>query len=83
MSCASGCPRPGSHETWGECVRSKGVAVMGLESTGNDYTKARFVSRENAAYRAAVAEGLQPNAPSHLEIDKVRRRADALGSVPA
>lgn len=84
MACSSGCPSPGSHATWGECVRSKRSAVMGLESTAGDYTSNKRMHRENAAYRDAVAEGLQPQAPTFEAVDRARKAADAAGKpVPA
>ena len=79
MACSSGCPTPGAHKTWGECVRSKGAAVMGLESTGNDWTADKRIKAENAAYRAAKAEGLQPTAPTMAAVDEAKRKADAAG----
>lgn len=83
MACSSGCPTPGAHRNWGECVRSKRSAVMGLESTGNGiggYTADKKMHAENAAYRAAVAEGLQPSAPTFAAVDKARKAADAAGA---
>lgn len=79
MACASSCPAPGSHESYGACLRDKGLAVMGLESTGNDYTANKRMTSENAAYKAARAEGLQPKAPTMAAVDEVRRKADAAG----
>ena len=79
MACSAGCPTPGAHRTWGECIRSKGTAVMGLESTGSSYTANQKMHRENAAYRDAVAEGLQPTAPTQAAVDAVRRKADQTG----
>ena len=83
MACTSGCPTPGAHPSWGACLRAKNTAVMGLESTGNGlggYTADQKMHRENAAYRDAVAEGLQPEAPTQAAVDKVRRAADKAGA---
>lgn len=82
MACSSGCPTPGAHSSWGECVRSKSTAVMGLETTGNGFggrTSDLKMSAENAAYRAARAEGLQPAAPSMKAVDEAKRKADVAG----
>ena len=39
MSCSSGCPTPGAHETWGECVRSKNTRVgWAASAAGRDLT---------------------------------------------
>lgn len=79
MACSSGCPTPGIHASWGECIRAKGTKVMGLESTAGDYTSNQKMHRENAAYRDALAEGLQPQAPTQAAVDKARRAADLVG----
>ena len=77
--CSNGC-REGGHRTYGECLRAKRSAVMGLESTGNDYSAAQKMHRENAAYRDAVKEGLEPSAPTQAAVDRARRAADAAGA---
>lgn len=77
-NCTSGC-KTQDHASYGECLRSKSMAVMGLESTGNDYTKDLKMHRENAAYKAARAEGLQPQAPTQKAVDAARRKADITG----
>lgn len=79
MACSAGCPNPGSHASWGECIRDKGCKVMGLESTAGDYTSNKRMHAENAAYRAAVSEGLQPSAPTFAAVDKARKAADTAG----
>lgn len=33
MSCSSGCPTPGAHDTWGDCVRSKRTRVAWAASS--------------------------------------------------
>ena len=78
--CSSGCPTPGAHRSWGECVRSKGASVFGLESTGNDFTAIRRFDRENEAFRDAVKEGLNPESVSFAAIDKAKAAADQAGS---
>lgn len=37
MACSSSCPTQ-DHESWGECVRSKGLAIAAVDSTSNGYT---------------------------------------------
>ena len=79
MACTSGCPTQ-DHASYGACLKSKRMAVMGLESTGNDYTADQKMHRENAAYRDAVAEGLQPQAPTQAAVDAARKAADTAGA---
>ena len=83
MACSQGCPNPGSHRSWGDCIRDKNPAVMGLESTNGGFggsTADKKMHAENAAYRDAVKEGLQPTAPSQKAVDEVRRAADKTGT---
>jgi hypothetical protein len=75
MACATSC-RTQDHDSYGECLRDKGLAVIGLESTGNDYTANKRMHAENAAYKAARAEGLQPANPSMAAVDAAKRAAD-------
>ena len=81
MACTTGCPTQ-DHGSFGECLRSKGLRVMGLETQGgrHDYTATQRMHRENAAYRDAVSEGLQPQAPTFAAVDAARRAADKAGA---
>ena len=79
MACATSC-KTQNHQSYGQCLRSQGLAVMGLESTGNDYTANKRMHAENAAYKAARAEGLQPQAPTMAAVDAAKRKADAAGA---
>lgn len=83
MACATSCKTPGTHASYGECLRSKGLSVMGLESTGNDFTANKRMHAENAAYKAARAEGLQPAAPTMAAVDAAKRKADKAGAAVA
>lgn len=81
MACASSCRAPeGTHASYGECLRSQGLAVMGLESTGNDLTKQKRWDRELQSYRDARAEGIQPAGTTHREIDLAKKNADLAGN---
>lgn len=78
MACASSCPTQ-DHQTYGHCLRSKSLSVMGLESTSPSFTREaeRKWASENDAYAAARAEGLQPQTTSMKDIDAAKRAADA------
>ena len=85
MACASSCTAGEAHAgyTYGECLRSQNVGVMGLESTGNGlggYTADKKMHAENAAYAAARKEGLQPKAPTMAAVDAAKRNADVAGN---
>ena len=77
--CSSGC-REGGHQSYGDCLRSKRSSVMGLESTGNDFTATKRMHRENAAYAAAVKEGLDPASVTFAAVDAARKPADKAGT---
>ena len=73
--CSTGCPTPGVHASWGTCQRSKNLRVLYANSAGGwDFTKQKRFDAENAAYRNAVANGIQPEAPTFAAI----RHAEAV-----
>lgn len=82
MACTSAC-KTQDHESYGACLRAKSMAVMGLESTGNDYTANKKMHAENAAYVAARKEGLQPQSPTMGAVDAAKRKADQTGKADA
>lgn len=79
MACASSC-RTQDHSSYGQCLRSQGLAVTGLESTSPSFTReaSRKWDAELNSYAAARAEGLQPATTSQKDIDFARRKADEL-----
>lgn len=79
--CSSGCPTPGAHQTYGECVRSKGGRVLYANSAkGFDMTTERRWNRDLDAYRAARQEGLQPSGTSRAQVDAARAISDRSGT---
>lgn len=71
MSCASNCPTPGRHSSYGACLRSKALSVTGLESTSPSFTREaeRKWNGELDAYAAARAQGIQPASTQRKHID--------------
>lgn len=55
--CTSGCPTPGAHATFGECVRAKSLRPMWLGGTGPSYSDEKKWARDNATYRQVVRDG--------------------------
>ena len=75
--CSSGCPTPGGHSSWGECQRSKNLRILYANSAaGWDFTKQKRFEAENAAYRSAVANGLQPEAPTFAAVRRAETAAE-------
>ena len=78
MACASSCPTK-DHATYGECLRSKGLAVYGLESTGNDFTKQKKWDRELDRARNLMSNGVLPRNTFGKALDEAERKSDAMG----
>lgn len=70
MSCASSC-KTQDHPTYGACLRSKGLAVTGLESTNPSFTReaTKAWDSELDAYAAARAQGIQPASTKREHIE--------------
>lgn len=74
MNCCSTCPTPGVHESFGECVRAKGVRVgWSRSAAGVDLTTEKRHVRELVAYRDARRQGVQP---ATTKIGDIRRALD-------
>lgn len=63
-ACSSGCPTPGAHRTYGECLRSKNLQ----SSLRVCRDSAKAWDRELAEYRSAVEQGIQPNSTKTKDI---------------
>ena len=70
MSCASSC-KTQNHPSYGACLRSKGVAVTGLESTNPSFTREATKSWDSEldAYQSAVRQGIQPASTKREHIE--------------
>lgn len=69
MNCSSGCPTPGAHATWGECMRAKNTRVgWAASAAGRDKTRDKNWDRELQEYRDARAQGIQPRGTSTAAI---------------
>lgn len=79
MACATGCPTQ-DHQTYGECMRSKGVKVAYCASAvGHDYTKQKRWDADLAAYKSAREQGIQPAGTNREAVDRAHRLSDAAG----
>lgn len=68
--CASSC-KTGGHQTYGHCMRSKGLAVTGLESTNPSFTReaTKAWDSELDLYAAARKQGIQPASTKREHIE--------------
>lgn len=77
MACSNGCPTPGVHTSWGECVRSKGLRIGYANSAnGWDLTREKAFEKENDAYVQALKDGLQPNGVLMPQIRRAYEEAE-------
>lgn len=61
MACTSSCSTPGAHQTFGECMRAKGLRIGYCNSAaGQDYTAQKQLDSDLAFYRDARRQGVQP-----------------------
>lgn len=79
MVCSSGCPNPGSHESYGECLRSKAPTIRGCGIGGRDATAQRKWDREVDRARTLMSKGIMPENTFGPALDKAERISDATG----
>lgn len=81
MACTSGCPTQDC-PSYGACMRRKGIATTGLESTGPGF--ARNVQKawdaELDAYADAKRQGIQPAGTSMAAVRDALEKSDATGT---
>ena len=68
-NCSSACVTR-DHTSFGECVRAKCIAAMWTGGTRPSFGQVKRFSRENQAFRDAVADGLKPQAVSFGAVNK-------------
>lgn len=75
MACSASCPTPGVHETWGECVRAKGLQIANVEA----HKFNQNLHAELNAYRDARYAGLQPASTQMQDVKKAWKITEATG----
>lgn len=75
MACSSGCPTPGQHQTFGECLRSKRLQISGAEA--RDFNQSIYHQQD--AYVAARRAGLQPETIFKKDVDQAWALTEATG----
>jgi hypothetical protein len=81
MACASTC-KTQSHATYGECLRSKGLAVTGLESTNPSFSRKAQKSWDSELdlYESAVKQGIQPETTNRKDVEAAIEASQILES---
>lgn len=78
-NCSSRCPAPGTHPTFGACIRAMNVKVGYCRSAvGHDATRQKKWDSELAEYKSARAQGIQPEGTS---LAQTRRAVEASNKV--
>lgn len=78
--CRTGCPEPGSHRTWGECARAARLRIAYCGVGGGDATEQKKWDNELAAYRAARAQGIQPDGTTPRHVEKAVHASQEAGA---
>lgn len=79
-NCSSGCPTPGAHKTWGECMRAKNTRVgWAASASGLDLTKEKRFQKELSDYRDARRQGVQPAGTTGGKVQEAMRLSEDTG----
>lgn len=76
MACSSGCPTPGQHKTFGQCVRAKSLEIADPEAH-------KFHQHRNGElneYVNARKAGLQPKTIFKNDVDTAWRITEKTGT---
>lgn len=81
MACASSC-KSQDHASYGECLRSKGIAAVALESTNPSFAlnRQKKWNKELDAYESALKQGVQPEGTTMPKIERAMRISEATGT---
>ena len=80
MNCSSRCPTPGTHATFGECMRAMDIRVGYCRSAaGWDLTRQKRWDKELADYKSARAQGVQPEGTTAAKVRKAMEISDKVG----
>lgn len=75
VTCSTGCPTPGAHKSWGECVRSKRLQLSDIAAHEDN----NIIYRASDMYREAREDGLQPDKVSVAAVTHARRVSEMSG----
>ena len=79
MACSTNCPTQ-DHQTFGECLRAKGLRIAYCNSAaGQDYTAQKKWDADLAAYKDARRQGIQPSGTSRAQVDRAVQMSDKVG----
>lgn len=76
MNCTSGCSAPGTHASWGECLRGKNIQLGDVRGVGTTKTWDADLS----AYADARKAGIQPAGTERHHVDRAVRLSESTGN---
>lgn len=80
-NCSSGCPTPGEHQSYGECMRAKSNRIAYCNSAGGwDATAQKTWDKELAAYKDARSQGVQPAGTKRSQVENALRISETTGT---
>jgi hypothetical protein len=77
--CRTGCPTK-DHSSWGECARAANLKVAYCGIGGGDATEQKQWDSELGLYRAARAQGVQPDGTKRRQIEAALKASEAAGA---
>ena len=77
--CRSGCPTQ-DHRSWGECARAANLRVAYCGIGGGDATAQKKWDGELSMYRAARAQGIQPDGTTTAKVVKALEASNKAGA---
>jgi hypothetical protein len=75
MACSTGCLQPGTHRSYGDCLRSKNLQVQDVETHRLSVNQNRVIDD----YVAARRDGLQPEGVTAKAVKQAREFTDITG----
>lgn len=76
VPCSTGCPTPGAHKSFGECLRNKGIQIADVDARVVNNT----VYRDQNEYAEARAEGMQPDGIGGQHVAFARKVTELTGT---
>ena len=79
MACTSGC-KTRNHESYAECLRAKNTHIGYCNSAnGSDFSAQKAFDRENALFRSAIAQGIEPDTTRRKDVERAIRISNETG----
>jgi hypothetical protein len=77
MSCRSGCPTPGRHESWGECARDAGIQIDRFSLTQHGKEPDKRKDHTLARFRDLARSGVTAKSPLLKDVEAAEKVANS------